>query len=263
MSRMVSDTERDTERDGRAKLEIESVHKAYGDKVVLDGITVDVHEHEVVCLIGPSGSGKSTLLRCVDLLDPIDAGAIRLDGVDITERGVDTNAVRRRVGIVFQSYNLFPHMTVLDNVTLGARRAQKRPRREAERQAGELLDRFGLADKADAYPNRISGGQSQRVAIVRALMSDPEILLLDEVTSALDPELVGEVLGVIRGLAERGLTMILATHEMGFARDVADRVCFLHEGRVLEDAPPATLFGAPQHERTQQFLRRVTEAGRL
>ncbi len=246
-----------------AKLEIDGVHKAYGDKVVLDDMTFAVDEHEVVCLIGPSGSGKSTLLRCVDLLDPIDAGAIRLDGVDITQRGTDANAVRRRVGIVFQSFNLFPHLSVLDNVTLGPRRAHGVDRGEAEDQARELLERFGLADKADAYPNRISGGQNQRAAIVRALMSDPEILLLDEVTSALDPELVGEVLGVIRELAGRGLTMILATHEMGFARDVASRVCFLHEGRVLEDAPPAELFGSPRHERTQQFLRRVTEAGRL
>ncbi len=245
------------------KLALDDVHKSYGDRVVLDGMTLAVDEHEVVCLIGPSGCGKSTLLRCVDLLDPIDAGRIELDGVDITARGVDTNAVRRRIGIVFQSFNLFPHLSVLDNVTLGARRAQKRPRKEAESQARDLLDRFGLGDKAEEYPNRISGGQNQRAAIVRALMSDPEILLLDEVTSALDPELVGEVLGVIRELAARGLTMVLATHEMGFARDVANRVCFLHEGRVLEAAPPAELFGDPQHERTQQFLRRVNEAGRL
>jgi len=248
---------------GDAKLALDGVRKSYGDRVVLDGMTLSVDEHEVVCLIGPSGCGKSTLLRCVDLLDPIDAGTISLDGTVITGKGVDTNAVRRRIGIVFQSYNLFPHLSVLDNVTLGARRAQKRARREAEEQARELLDRFGLGDKAEEYPNRISGGQNQRAAIVRALMSDPEILLLDEVTSALDPELVGEVLGVIRELAERGLTMVLATHEMGFARDVADRVCFLHEGRVLEAAPPAELFGSPQQERTQQFLARVTEAGRL
>ena len=259
-----------TDRDGPGsheptapKLALENVHKAYGDRVVLGGMDLAVEEHEVVCLIGPSGCGKSTLLRCVDLLDPIDAGSIRLDGVDITARGVDTNAVRRRIGIVFQSFNLFPHMTVLDNVTLGARRAQKRGRRESEEQAHGLLARFGLDDKADEYPNRISGGQNQRAAIVRALMSDPEILLLDEVTSALDPELVSEVLGVIRELAGRGLTMVLATHEMGFARDVANRVCFLHEGRVLEAAPPDELFGDPRHERTRQFLRRVTEAGRL
>lgn len=245
------------------KLEIDAVRKTYGDKVVLDSMSLSVAEHEVVCLIGPSGCGKSTLLRCIDLLDPIDDGRIRLDGHDITARGTDTNAVRRRIGIVFQSYNLFPHLTVLDNLTLGPRRAHGVERRDAEAKARELLERFGLADKADEYPNRISGGQNQRAAIVRALMSDPEILLLDEVTSALDPELVGEVLGVIRELADRGLTMVLATHEMGFARDVADRVCFLHEGRVLEAAAPAELFGAPQHERTQQFLRRVTEAGRL
>jgi polar amino acid transport system ATP-binding protein len=252
-----------TEAGMTAKLEIDQVRKAYGDKVVLDGMTFSVDEHEVVCLIGPSGCGKSTLLRCVDLLDPIDAGAIRLDGQVITAKGTDTNAIRRRIGIVFQSFNLFPHLSVLDNLTLGPRRAHGVDRRTAEATARELLDRFGLGDKADEYPNRISGGQSQRAAIVRALMSDPEILLLDEVTSALDPELVGEVLGVIRELAARGLTMILATHEMGFARDVADRVCFLHEGRVLEDAPPAELFSNPKEERTQQFLRRVNEAGRL
>jgi polar amino acid transport system ATP-binding protein len=246
-----------------AKLEIDGVRKTYGDKVVLDGMTLSVDEHEVVCLIGPSGCGKSTLLRCVDLLDPIDSGAIRLDGTVITARGTDTNAIRRRIGIVFQAFNLFPHLSVLDNLTLGPRRAHGVDRRVAEAKARDLLDRFGLGDKADEYPNRISGGQSQRAAIVRALMSDPEILLLDEVTSALDPELVGEVLGVIRELATRGLTMILATHEMGFARDVADRVCFLHEGRVLEDAPPAELFSNPREERTQQFLRRVNEAGRL
>jgi polar amino acid transport system ATP-binding protein len=246
-----------------AKLEIDGVHKSYCDKVVLDGITLAVDEHEVVCLIGPSGCGKSTLLRCVDLLDPIDAGAVRLDGQDITARGTDTNAVRRRIGIVFQSYNLFPHLSVLDNLTLGPRRAHGVDRKTAEAKAHDLLDRFGLGDKAREYPNRISGGQNQRAAIVRALMSDPEILLLDEVTSALDPELVGEVLGVIRELAGRGLTMILATHEMGFARDVADRVCFLHEGRVLEEAPPAELFSNPQQPRTQQFLQRVNEAGRL
>lgn len=247
----------------RAKLELVDVHKSYGSKPVLTGLTMTVAEHEVVCLIGPSGCGKSTLVRCVDLLDPIDRGQILLDGVDISARGVDTNAVRRRIGIVFQSFNLFPHMTVLDNVTLGPRRAHGVAKDEAEDRAMELLDRFGLADKARDYPNRISGGQNQRAAIVRSLMGDPEILLLDEVTSALDPELVGEVLSVIRDLAERGLTMVLATHEMGFARDVADRVCFLHEGRVLEQGPPAQLFGSPTNPRTQQFLSRVIEAGRL
>ncbi|RMH78870.1 MAG: amino acid ABC transporter ATP-binding protein [Actinomyces sp.] len=239
------------------------MHKSFGDKEVLRGIDLVVDEHEVVCLIGPSGCGKSTLLRCIDLLETIDAGRILLDGTDITARGVDPNAIRKRMGIVFQSFNLFPHLTVLDNVTLGPRRALGVDRREAEERARELLARFGLADKADEYPERISGGQQQRAAIVRALMVEPEILLLDEVTSALDPELVGEVLEVIRDLAERGMTMVLATHEMGFARDVANRVCFLHEGRVLEQGPPAELFRSPRHERTRQFLQRVIAAGRL
>ncbi len=245
------------------KLALTGVHKSYGDKRVLNGIDLAIDDHEVVCLIGPSGCGKSTLLRCVDLLDPIDAGQILLDGHDITARGVDANAVRRRIGIVFQSFNLFPHMSVLDNVTLGPRRALGLDKAEAESRAVELLERFGLGDKVHEYPNRISGGQNQRAAIVRALMGDPEILLLDEVTSALDPELVGEVLSVIRDLASQGLTMVLATHEMGFARDVAHRVCFLNEGTVLEQAPPAELFGDPKEARTQQFLARVIEAGRL
>jgi polar amino acid transport system ATP-binding protein len=247
----------------RPKLELRGVHKAYGDKPVLNGIDLTVDEHEVVCLIGPSGCGKSTLLRCVDLLDPIDAGQILLDGDDISARGVDANDIRRRIGIVFQSFNLFPHMTVLDNVTLGPRRAQGVEKRDAETRAVELLERFGLGDKVHEYPNRISGGQNQRAAIVRALMGDPEILLLDEVTSALDPELVGEVLAVIRDLADRGLTMVLATHEMGFARDVANRVCFLDGGQLLEQGPPNALFTSPQQPRTQQFLQRVIEAGRL
>lgn len=247
----------------RPKLELRGVHKAFGDKPVLNGIDLTVDEHEVVCLIGPSGCGKSTLLRCVDLLDPIDAGQILLDGDDISARGVDANDIRRRIGIVFQSFNLFPHMTVLDNVTLGPRRAQGVEKRDAETRAVELLERFGLGDKVREYPNRISGGQNQRAAIVRALMGDPEILLLDEVTSALDPELVGEVLAVIRDLADRGLTMVLATHEMGFARDVANRVCFLDGGQVLEQGPPNALFTSPQQPRTQQFLQRVIEAGRL
>ena len=245
------------------KLALDGVHKSYGDKRVLNGIDLAIDDHEVVCLIGPSGCGKSTLLRCVDLLDPIDDGAILLDGDDITARGVDSNAVRRRIGIVFQSFNLFPHMSVLDNVTLGPRRALGMDKGAAEDRAVELLERFGLGDKVHEYPNRISGGQNQRAAIVRALMGDPEILLLDEVTSALDPELVGEVLSVIRDLAAQGLTMVLATHEMGFARDVANRVCFLNEGQVLEQAPPNELFGDPKQPRTQQFLARVIEAGRL
>jgi len=246
-----------------SKLELQNVHKSFGDTHVLKGIDLAIEEHEVVCLIGPSGCGKSTILRVVDLLDTIDEGKIMLDGVEISGRGVNGDEVRRRIGIVFQSYNLFPHMSVLDNVTLGPRRAHGVDKAEAESKAMDLLDRFGLSDKAETYPNKMSGGQNQRAAVVRALMSEPELLLLDEVTSALDPELVGEVLSVIRELAAGGMTMVLATHEMGFARDVANTVCFLHEGRVLESAPPAELFSNPQQERTKQFLQRVTEAGRL
>ncbi len=245
------------------KLALEGVHQSYGEIQVLKGMDLEVNEHEVVCMIGSSGCGKSTLLRCVDLLTPIDAGAIRFDGVDITAKGTDASAVRRRIGIVFQAFNLFPHMTILDNVTLGSRKALGVSRADADEQATELLDRFGLGDQIDTYPNRVSGGQKQRAAIARALMGEPEILLLDEVTSALDPELVGEVLSVIRDLAERGLTMVLATHEMGFARDAANRVCFLDEGRVLEAGTPEELFGSPQQPRTQQFLTRVKQAGRL
>ncbi|MEM7324725.1 MAG: amino acid ABC transporter ATP-binding protein [Actinomycetota bacterium] len=250
------------------KLALHEVSKAFGTKQVLDRLTLSVDEHEVVCLIGPSGCGKSTILRCIDLLDTIDHGSIDLDGTQIAAAGTPTgglsqNEVRRRIGIVFQSFNLFPHMNVLDNVTLGPRRAHGVDRGEAEDRAAELLARFGLADKIREFPNRLSGGQNQRAAIVRALMVQPEVLLLDEVTSALDPELVGEVLGVIRELRDQGLTMILATHEMGFARDVANKVAFLNEGRVLESGPPAELFGDPQQERTKQFLRRVSEAGRL
>lgn len=245
------------------KLQLTDVYKSYGSTHVLNGINLDVTEHEVVCLIGPSGCGKSTILRCIDLLDTIDSGHIYLDGDDITARGVNGDSIRRRIGIVFQSYNLFPHMNVLDNVTLGPRRAHGVAKDEAESKAMDLLDRFGLADKAKTYPNKMSGGQNQRAAVVRALMNEPELLLLDEVTSALDPELVGEVLSVIRELAAGGMTMILATHEMGFARDVANTVCFLHEGKVLEAKPPHELFNDPEHDRTKQFLKRVTEAGRL
>jgi polar amino acid transport system ATP-binding protein len=245
------------------RLVLEGVRKQFGSKVVLDGIDLVVDEHQVVCLIGPSGCGKSTLLRCIDLLERIDGGRILLDGRDITAQGVDVNDVRKRMAIVFQSFNLFPHMTVLDNVTLAPRKAHHVRRAQAEDKARELLARFGLLDKAVEYPERLSGGQQQRAAIVRALMIDPDLLLLDEVTSALDPELVGEVLAVIRELAESGMTMVLATHEMGFARDVADRVCFLHEGRVLESGAPADILRAPQEERTRQFLSRVTAAGRL
>jgi polar amino acid transport system ATP-binding protein len=246
-----------------AVVRIERLHKAFGALEVLRGIDLAVERHEVVCLIGASGSGKSTLLRCVNLLEPIDAGRIFIEGVEITARGVDVDRIRRRIGIVFQAFNLFPHMTVLDNVTLAPRKVLRRPRAEAERAATELLERFGLADKAHDVPDRLSGGQQQRVAIVRALAMEPELLLLDEVTSALDPELVAEVLNVVRELAAGGMTMIIATHEMGFARDIARRVCFLDDGRILEEGPPAEIFSEPREARTRQFLQRIIEAGRL
>ncbi|MBV9381072.1 MAG: amino acid ABC transporter ATP-binding protein [Streptosporangiaceae bacterium] len=246
-----------------AALEIRGLHKSFGANEVLRGIDLSVAAHEVICLIGASGSGKSTLLRCVNLLEPVSAGSVYLAGQEITRPGVNENLVRTHIGIVFQSFNLFPHMTVLRNVTLGPARVLRTPRAEAVRQARALLDRFGLLDKAGDYPDRLSGGQQQRVAIVRALAMRPRILLLDEVTSALDPELVAEVLDVIRELAEGGMTMLIATHEMGFARDIASRVCFLADGRIVEEAPPAQLFTEPRDERTQRFLRRITEAGRL
>jgi polar amino acid transport system ATP-binding protein len=242
---------------------IEGLHKSFGQLEVLQGIDLAVREHEVVCLIGASGSGKSTLLRCINLLEPIDAGRILIDGADITLPGVNENTVRRGIGIVFQAFNLFPHMSVLANVTLGPRRVLRLPQAEADRQATELLRRFGLADKRDEYPDRLSGGQQQRVAIVRALAMNPELLLLDEITSALDPELVAEVLNVVRELAAGGMTMIIATHEMGFARDIANRVCFLDAGRILEEGPPGQIFSAPAEPRTRQFLDRVIAAGRL
>jgi polar amino acid transport system ATP-binding protein len=245
------------------RLQLDDVHKRFGAKAVLRGIDLTVVEHEVVCLIGPSGCGKSTLLRCVDLLERIDAGRILLDGRHITASGVDGNAVRKRMAIVFQAFNLFPHLSVLDNVTLAPRKAHGIRRAEAEATARELLARFGQADKADEFPERLSGGPQQRAAIVRALTIDPDLLLLDEVTSALDPELVAEVLAAIRELAGSGMTMVLATHEMGFARDVADRVCFLHEGRVLESGRPRQVLTDPVEERTRQFLSRIIEAGRL
>ena len=244
-------------------LELKNVHKSFGDHEVLRGIDLEVGEHEVVCLIGASGSGKSTLLRCVNLLEPLDAGRIWLGDQEITRRGADVNAVRRRIGIVFQAFNLFPHMTVLRNVTLAPRDVLKLPRREAEERALELLGRFGLADRRDEYPDRLSGGQQQRVAIVRALAMRPELMLLDEVTSALDPELVAEVLNVIRELAQGGMTMVIATHEMGFARDIANRVCFLEGGLILEEGPPEEIFTRPKEPRTQRFLERIIEAGRL
>jgi polar amino acid transport system ATP-binding protein len=244
-------------------LRLEGVTKSFGAARVLESIDLEVAEHEVVCLIGASGSGKSTLLRCVNLLEPLDAGRIVLAGEEITAPGADVNRIRRRIGIVFQAYNLFPHMSVLDNVTLGPRKALGTPRREAEAEAVELLARFGLADRRVDFPDRLSGGQQQRVAIVRALAMRPELLLLDEVTSALDPELVAEVLNVIRELAAGGMTMLIATHEMGFARDIANRVLFLDGGRILEQGPPEQIFRNPVEQRTRRFLDRIIEAGRL
>jgi polar amino acid transport system ATP-binding protein len=242
---------------------IEGLRKSFGPHEVLTGIDLSVAAHEVICLIGASGSGKSTLLRCVNLLEPIDAGRIAIFGQPVTGRGIDQNLVRRYVGIVFQSYNLFPHMNVLQNVTLAPVKVLGTPKAAAQAEARELLSRFGLQDKEAEYPDRLSGGQQQRVAIVRALAMRPQIMLLDEVTSALDPELVAEVLDVIRELAAGGMTMLIATHEMGFARDIAGRVCFLEDGEIVEDAPPAQLFTSPKDERTQRFLRRIIAAGRL
>jgi polar amino acid transport system ATP-binding protein len=244
-------------------LRVAGVRKSFGTFEVLGGIDLALDRHEVVCLIGASGSGKSTLLRCINLLEPVDEGRIELLGEAITAPGVDVNRIRRRIGIVFQAFNLFPHMSVLANVTLALRKVLGLPRLEAEREAAELLGRFGLADKRDEYPDRLSGGQQQRVAIVRALAMKPELLLLDEVTSALDPELIAEVLNVIRELAAAGMTMLIATHEMSFARDIAQRVCFLDAGVILEDAPPEQIFTAPQNPRTNQFLQRIIAAGRL
>ncbi|HUQ77270.1 MAG TPA: amino acid ABC transporter ATP-binding protein [Patescibacteria group bacterium] len=248
---------------GDPALRIEGLYKSFGDLEVLTGIDLEVAEHEVVCLIGSSGSGKSTLLRCVNLLEPIDAGRIVVEGDEITADGVDVNKIRRRIGIVFQAYNLFPHMRVLDNVSLAPRKVLGLSRADAEGRAIELLDRIGLADKARDFPDRLSGGQQQRVAIVRALAMEPDLLLLDEITSALDPELVAEVLNLIRELAGNGMTMLIATHEMSFAREIANRVCFLDAGRILEIAPPADMFSAPREARTRQFLQRVIDAGRL
>ncbi|HXS67137.1 MAG TPA: amino acid ABC transporter ATP-binding protein [Streptosporangiaceae bacterium] len=246
-----------------AAVEISGLRKSFGPNLVLNGVDLAVRSHEVICLIGASGSGKSTLLRCVNLLEPIDGGQIRLFGHDITGPNIDPNLVRRQIGIVFQSFNLFPHMNVLRNVTLAPTKVLHMTAAQANAEARALLDRFGLADKAGDYPDRLSGGQQQRVAIVRALAMQPQIMLLDEVTSALDPELVAEVLAVIGELASGGMTMLIATHEMGFAREIANRVCFLEEGRIIEDAPPAELFSDPKDERTRRFLRRIVEAKRL
>lgn len=245
------------------KLSMRGVRKAFGDNVVLDGIDLDVANGEVITLIGASGSGKSTLLRCTNLLEPIDEGVVLLDGVDVAEPGLDPDPIRRRIGMIFQSFNLFPHMSVVDNVAVGPRKVLGVSKRDARERARELLVRLGLEARIDAYPDQLSGGQQQRVAIARSLAMDPEVMLLDEITSALDPELVGEVLDVVRSLKSTGMTMLFATHEMAFARDISDRVCFLHNGQILEEGPPQQVFGAPIEERTKQFLQRVVDAGRL
>ena len=245
------------------KLELQGVSKAFDDKPVLRDVDLVVAPHEVVCLIGSSGSGKSTMLKCVNLLVPIDEGGILLDGADITARGVNANQVREEMGIVFQAFNLFPHMTVLDNITLSPRKVHGIGKAQAQDKARELLEGFGLSDKVDEYPDRLSGGEQQRVAVIRALATEPELMLFDEVTSALDPELVAEVLNVIRALKDDGMTMVIATHEMGFARDVADQVCFLDQGRILEHGPPKQIFSTPSEARTEQFLQRIIDAGRL
>ena len=246
-----------------AFVQVENVTKRFDENTVLDEVSLTVAEHEVVCLIGASGSGKSTLLRCLNRLEEVQAGTIVIDGQTITEGKVDVNALRRKIGIVFQSFNLFPHMTVLQNVTLAPRQIRKLSKRQANDRAYELLDRIGMRDKADAFPDRLSGGQQQRVAIVRALAMDPKLMLLDEITSALDPQLVSEVLQLVRDLTEVGMTMIIATHEMGFARDIANRVCFLDSGKIREEGPPEQIFGSPREPRTREFLARVLEAGRM
>jgi polar amino acid transport system ATP-binding protein len=240
-----------------ALLEVTDLRKSYGDKVVLQDIDLTVKAHDVICLIGSSGSGKSTLLRCLNLLEQIDDGVIEFEGREISDPRIDPREVRSKVGMVFQAYNLFPHLTVLDNCTLAPRRVHGVAKGEAEQRARDLLTRFGLADQADKHPDRMSGGQQQRAALVRALCTQPTLLLLDEITAALDPELVGEVLTIVRELAEQGTTMILATHEMTFARDVATAVCFLDEGRILEQGPPGEIFSHPRQERTRRFLSRV------
>ena len=248
---------------GTGFLQIDGLTKYFGDHLVLDRVTLSVARHEVLCLIGASGSGKSTLLRCINRLIEPDWGEIRLEGVPITNAGFGKTGLQRRVGIVFQSYNLFPHLSVLDNITLAPRKVLRQSRAEAEARARETLALIGMDRFAQSYPEQLSGGQQQRVAVVRALAGNPDVLLLDEVTAALDPELVGEVMDVIRDLKARGLTMVIVTHEMGFARDLADRVCFLDAGRIAEEGPPKALFGAPQHPRTQQFLQRLLDGGRL
>ncbi len=244
-------------------IRIDGLHKSFGELEVLRGIDLVVEDHEVVCMIGASGSGKSTLLRCIDLLEPVDAGRIWIEGIEVTAAGIDQNAVRRRIGIVFQAFNLFPHMTVMRNVTLSQEKALGRSPDEARAKAGDLLTRFGLSNKAQDYPDRLSGGQQQRVAIARARAMDPDVMLLDEITSALDPVLVAEVLDAIRELAHAGMTMVIATHEMGFARDVANRVAFLEQGTLLEEGPPEQIFSEPREEATRRFLDRIIAAGRM
>ena len=246
-----------------AKISLRGVHKAFGTNSVLNGIDLDIAEGTVVSLIGPSGSGKSTLLRCINLLEPIDDGEIFLDDIDISIPGFDANPVRRRIGMVFQNFNLFPHMSVQDNITLSPVRTLGVNKAVARAKAVELLERFGLADKFNAFPDQLSGGQQQRVAIIRALAIEPEVLLLDEITSSLDPELVGEVLDVVRELKTSGMTLVLATHEMGFARDISDLVCVLDGGNIIEQGAPSQVFSAPTSERAQQFLERIIRAGRL
>ena len=238
-------------------LTVSGVRKSYGDRVVLDDVSLTVEPHDVVCLIGSSGSGKSTLLRCLNLLEDIDDGVITFDGREISDPRVDARAVRSRIGMVFQAYNLFPHLTVLDNCTLAPRKVHGMSKADAEARALSLLDRFGLSEHSTKHPDRLSGGQQQRAALVRAMCTSPTLLLLDEITAALDPELVGEVLSIVRAEAEAGTTMVIATHEMAFARDVATSVCFLHEGRILEQGPPAEIFSSPREDRTRQFLARV------
>ncbi|KQT51749.1 peptide ABC transporter ATP-binding protein [Devosia sp. Leaf420] len=245
------------------RIEIDKLTKFYGERLVLDGIDLSVAHHEVVCLIGASGSGKSTLLRCINGLTEFDEGNVRLDGMDIYDESFGRTGLYKRIGIVFQAYNLFPHLTVLDNITLAPVRVHGRQRAEAEDAARKLLDLFGLGQYAKSYPEQLSGGQQQRVAVIRSLATDPEVLLLDEVTAALDPELIGEVLKIIRDLKTQGMTMVIVTHEMAFARDVADRVCFLDAGRIIEEAHPQRLFSSPENPRTQKFLERIIASGRL
>jgi polar amino acid transport system ATP-binding protein len=244
-------------------VKVENVSKSFGENQVLSNVSLDVAPHDVVCLIGASGSGKSTLLRCINLLEKVDSGSITVDGQNLTKEKLDVNKLRQQIGIVFQAFNLFPHMTVLQNVTLSPRKTLGRSKKEAEDRAYELLDRIGLREKAEEFPDRLSGGQQQRVAIVRALAMDPKLMLLDEITSALDPQLVNEVLQLVRGLSEVGMTMIIATHEMNFAREVANKICFLDAGVILEEGPPSQLFGDPKEPRTRAFLSSILAAGRL